>query len=56
MNTMGEIIYDREGNEYMWSYLENCLVKSSCKNNNQQVQETIDDKILLLTEECNYET
>lgn len=50
------VICDNEGNSYMWSNLHNCLVKTSCENNNKQFEEIISENILLLTEECNDET
>ena len=52
---------DEYGNWYYWSYIENCIkmvdpISNSDNSNRRQDSESINEKLLLLTEECTNET
>jgi len=51
-----EEIRDREGNLYIWSMLENCLIKCPVEKLNNKKEQLNSENLLLLTEECDYET
>lgn len=52
---------DQYGNWYYWSYSENCIKRvdpiPKCDNLHNKIgKESINEKLLLLTEECTNET